>query len=83
MTEENKIHSQIQYRKEDGTWIHSDTCPPACLSSNINMVYEKSNHFKTYREYLHAILDEYLDNVHHQNRGYFYIGNHNDINPLI
>ena len=81
MTEDNEIHSQIQYKNSEGFWIHSDTCPKNCSSKHINDKWEDCKS-KSYREYLHTILDEYLDNVHIHNRGYFYIGNHNDINPL-
>lgn len=57
-----KIHCEIEYVKEDGTSIHSDVCPPQCLFENID---------QWYRDYLHALLDEWLDNA--GGTGQFYI----------
>lgn len=77
--ENGRTHGQIQYKKEDGSWIHSDICPAECCSSNVNLKYKVPDNgpFTSYNHFLHSCLDEYLDNMNYHQRGYFYIGNHN------
>lgn len=58
----SKVHSEIIYRKKDDIPTHSDTCPPDCDFKNIS---------KEYREYLHNLLDEWLDKS--EGTGIFYI----------
>jgi hypothetical protein len=48
----NNVHAQIEYLKDDGTKIHSDICPPECDLLKLT---------KKRREFLHACLDEWLD----------------------
>lgn len=47
-----KVHSEIEYIREDGVYVHSDICPPNCTHSEIT---------PEYRNFLHACLDEWLD----------------------
>jgi hypothetical protein len=56
-----KLDGEIQYRKVDNTWVHSD--------------FDSGQD----REYLHKLLDEYLDNIAYHYRGFFYIGNREDL----
>jgi len=57
-----EVHGEIEYIKGDGMKIHSDVCPPDCNFNKIN---------KGYREYLHTVLDEWIDNSN--GSGGFYI----------
>ena len=59
-----KTHAEIEYQREDGTWIHSDICPRGCDFKNANSEYRKN---------LHDFLDEWLNNGN--GTGIFYIAN--------
>lgn len=48
-----RVHAEIEYAREDGTWVHSDICPPECSSERLSD--------KAYRKFLHDCLDEWLD----------------------
>lgn len=66
------VHAEIQYQKdEDGTWVHSDICPPECSSENFTHTFKRDTGDFTYREYIHRCLDEWLDNS--KGSGAFYI----------
>jgi hypothetical protein len=67
------VHAEIEYQKEDGTWVHSDICPPNCDSDNLNYVFKREDGDFTYSEYLHRCLDEWLNNSN--GTGAFYIKN--------
>jgi len=57
------VHAEIEYTREsDGVSIHSDICPPDCDIQNADAEY---------RGFLHACLDEWLDNS--KGTGAFYI----------
>lgn len=56
-----KVHGEIEYRRHDGTWVHSDICPEKC-----EPVFTDK-----YRKYLHNCLDEWLDKSN--GTGQFYI----------
>jgi hypothetical protein len=58
------IHAEITYDRESGESVHSDICPPECKAEG--MVTED------YRKYLHACLDEWLNES--RGTGGFYIG---------
>ena len=66
-----KVHAEIEYQKPDGTWIHSDICPPDCSSDKIEYTFKRDTGDFTYRKYLHDCLDEWLDNSN--GTGIFYI----------
>ena len=57
-----KVHAEIQYYKENGDSIHSDICPDNCDFANVDPLY---------KELLHRLLDEWLDNS--KGSGMFYI----------
>lgn len=63
MSNHHKIHSEIEYVREDGLNVHSDLCPPKCEKEGLNN--------DEYRAYLHAALDEWLKKS--GGTGYFYI----------
>lgn len=65
------IHAEIEYQKEDGTWVHSDICPPNCSSENLEYTYKRDSGDFTYRSFLHDCLNEWLDNS--KGTGMFYI----------
>ena len=67
----NKVHAEIEYQKEDGTWVHSDICPSECSSDNIEYTFKRDTGDFTYRKYLHDCLDEWLDKA--RGTGIFYI----------
>jgi len=67
----NKVHAEIEYQKLDGTWIHSDICPPDCSPDNIEYTFKRDEGDFTYRKYLHDCLDEWLDKAN--GTGIFYI----------
>jgi hypothetical protein len=46
------VHGEIEYINKQGASVHSDVCPP-------DHDFEKIN--KEYRDFLHEILDEWLD----------------------
>lgn len=56
-----KVHGEIEYQRQDGTWVHSDICPAACQP-----VFTDE-----YRKFLHTCLDEWLDKS--RGTGQFYI----------
>ena len=58
-----KVHAEIEYKNEDGEFVHSDICPPKCSSDNLSV--------PSYRDLLHAFLDEWLE--HSNGTGGFYI----------
>jgi len=58
------LQGEIEYQIEDGTWVHSDIEPRGC---NFEGIDDK------HREYLHALLDEWIDNS--SGTGCFYIKN--------
>lgn len=62
-----QVHAEIEYRtsnEEHGEHtVHSDVCPPCCESDNMKT--------QEYREYLHQVLDEWLDKS--GGTGVFYI----------
>lgn len=58
------LHAEIEYTNAEGLSVHSDICPPGCNLENIN---------EDWRKFLHANLDEWLDNS--RGTGLFYIGN--------
>jgi hypothetical protein len=59
-----RCHAEAEYQKTDGTWVHSDICPPQCLWSNMSEEHKK---------YLHDCLDEWLSESN--GSGQFYIEN--------
>jgi hypothetical protein len=59
------VHAEIEYTKLNGESIHSDICPPNCLSSGLNNLH--------YRKFLHDCLDEWLNKSN--GTGAFYIKN--------
>jgi len=59
-----KVHAEIEYQKEDGTWIHSDICPSKCDFNNLDDEHKK---------FLHDCLDEWLEKGN--GTGIFYIAN--------
>jgi len=59
-----KVHSEIMYLREDGTNVHSDTCPVECSPDNMTNA--------KWREFIHNCLDEWLDKS--RGTGVFYIG---------
>lgn len=65
------VHAEIEYQREDGTWVHSDICPPECSPDNFNRIFKRDTGSFTYRQYLHSCLDEWLDNSN--GTGCFYI----------
>ncbi len=69
-----EIRAEIEYQREDGTWVHSDIEPKGCDFNSINL-----NH----RVFLHDCLDEWLNNS--RGTGIFYIKDpkfNNDNNNL-
>lgn len=58
----HKVHAEIEYRRKDETWVHSDICPPSCDLNNLD---------DEYRQYLHDNLDEWLNKS--GGTGIFYI----------
>lgn len=60
-----KIHAEIEYF-EDKKYIHSDICLNGCNFTGIT---------QEYRQYLHSLLDEWLDCSN--GTGGFYIKNEN------
>ena len=58
----HKVHAEIEYRREDEIWVHSDICPPSCDLNNLD---------DEYRKYLHDSLDEWLNKS--GGTGIFYI----------
>lgn len=59
------LQAEIEYQREDGTWVHSDIEPHGgCKFEDLD-----ENH----REYLHNLLDEWIDNS--RGTGCFYIKN--------
>jgi hypothetical protein len=65
-----KFCGEIQYETNDGG-VHSDICYN-CNPSNDDRVLTKS-----YREYLHESLDEWLNKS--SGTGYFWVGDPNEI----
>jgi hypothetical protein len=66
-----KVCGEIEYEHADGHWIHSDICPLNCDSENIEHTFVRETGNFTYREYLHQLLDEWLDKS--KGTGCFYI----------
>ena len=64
----HKVHAEIEYRREDETWVHSDICPPGCDLNNLD---------DEYRKYLHDCLDEWLNKS--RGTGIFYITGDPDV----
>jgi hypothetical protein len=60
------VHGEIEYRKEDGTWVHSDICPKQCLWENMT---------EKHKQYLIDSLREWLDESN--GSGQFYIQQEN------
>jgi hypothetical protein len=58
------VHGEIEYQKEDGTWVHSDICPKQCKWENMT---------EGHKQYLVDSLREWLDNSN--GSGHFYIEN--------
>ena len=71
MSKVNKVHAEIEYQKEDGTWVHSDICPSECSPDNIGQTVSDNDKVFVYRKYLHDCLDEWLDKS--RCTGMFYI----------
>jgi|DEB0MinimDraft_10_1074344.scaffolds.fasta_scaffold61058_3 hypothetical protein len=63
----HRVHAEIEYRREDETWVHSDICPPSCDLNNLD---------DKYRKYLHDCLDEWLNKS--RSTGIFYITGETD-----
>lgn len=62
------IQAEIEYFNSSlNHWVHSDIEPKGCSSENLNDV--------EYRKFLHACLDEWLDNSN--GSGTFYIEEEN------
>jgi hypothetical protein len=57
------VHGEIDYQNENGDSVQSDICPPCCDFNKITPMY---------RQYLHELLDEWLDKS--MGTGIFYIG---------
>ena len=58
------VHAEIEYQLNGDVWVHSDICPKMCKWENLD---------EEHRKYLHACLDEWLDNS--GGSGHFYIEN--------
>lgn len=58
-----KVHAEIEYKRKGKVNIHSDICPPDCNFENVD---------EEYKENLHEILNEWLENSN--GTGIFYIG---------
>ena len=61
-----EVHAEIEYcdKERDNMSIHSDICPPNCDFENLD---------EHHREYLHNLLDEWIDKSN--GTGGFYIKN--------
>jgi hypothetical protein len=58
------LQAEIEYQKPDGTWVHSDIEPRGCKFKDLDAEH---------REYLHGLLDEWIDKS--RGTGCFYIKN--------
>ena len=58
----NKVHAEIEYTNAEGQDVHSDVCPSECKFKNLD---------KEHREYLHTLLDEWINKSN--GTGGFYI----------
>lgn len=57
-----KCHAEIEYTDNEGRSIHSDICPPGCNFNRVDeLISEEGEQEKTYRQFLHECLDEWLN----------------------